>query len=64
MMSELLPCPFCGAEPKWFNNVSGIRTVEWCIECLGCAVVTQDSTNKNYVKKVWNRRVLPKKVSE
>ena len=34
MTSEMMPCPFCGANPKCYEADDG----EWWIECNSCRV--------------------------
>lgn len=61
-MSELKPCPFCGAEAEHFKedgydveagNTAGLKHFVWCTECS--ALVSGDTEQEAY--EAWNRRV-------
>ena len=54
---ELLNCPFCNSEPEWFEECSGIKTINWYIGCKSCGCQTIWSTCKDAVKQLWNKRV-------
>lgn len=56
MNEELLPCPFCNGEPKWFDECSGIRTIMYCIECSQCTCQTAWVSCKDTVRQLWNTR--------
>jgi Lar family restriction alleviation protein len=55
---DLKPCPFCGGSAEWFDEVSGLRTIQYCIECNQCACQTTWSTCKDTIRQLWNSRTF------
>lgn len=50
-MSDLKPCPFCGAEAK-----VGQRKTRW-VDCTGCpATMFQQLEDRDSAERNWNRR--------
>ena len=68
MTDDLMPCAFCGGKGEWYDQVTGIRTVEYCIECSVCLIQTQWSTCKDSTRQIWNNRpnssTIDKKLAE
>lgn len=57
-MSELLPCPFCGAVPTLLQREHpAIRHVPlaWVVQCSGCTAETC-SEHRQWAIDYWNRR--------
>lgn len=52
MSEKLLPCPFCGGEPKLMQA--------W-VECKKCRAMTAVSGTQNEAISAWNRRPVAKK---
>lgn len=61
LVERLLPCPFCGGEPKIFHHQNKWVGETWHIECLddncGCGTCHHDSPE--IAATVWNRRTKP-----
>ena len=59
-MNELLPCPFCGGEPRWFWN--GTVSVVRCMTCCASIDNNLSPTEDKEIRKAeaiaaWNTRV-------
>jgi Lar family restriction alleviation protein len=61
MMSELLPCPFCGGEAEFAtdNGKSWAIVCQTCIARVGGRHYPDYAEKKEMISK-WNRRVDPK----
>ena len=56
----LLPCPFCGGEPKLFDADKG-----YCyVKCPTCFIVTCDYYDAATAIAAWNRRTPPAAVPD
>lgn len=57
-MSELKPCPFCGADDRLVQAFT--RATEdfayWSVECLDCGVEIADDESQEAADAAWNRR--------
>lgn len=51
-MSELKPCPFCGAYGYHAHN----ETFGWLVICRKCGARTQYYGSKAAASRMWNRR--------
>ena len=67
-MTELKPCPFCGAGMEHLNVLYGdvddrANLYDPCVICKNCGIVLKFRGEKRYtgslddILKVWNRRV-------
>ena len=62
-MEKLLPCPFCGVEPKidTYLNISGSTGR---IHCPSCGLILEQYDDHNGYKaleraaKIWNKRAI------
>ena len=59
VMTELLPCPFCGGEAVAYrepSNGNGQRL--WRVECenIACSAAISDANTKAAAVTAWNRR--------
>jgi transcription elongation factor Elf1 len=56
MESELLPCPFCGANAKIIHNV--MFGNNWIIvNCTICSSATSSRPTEELASKLWNTRI-------
>lgn len=52
-MTELLPCPCCGAKATYTETDNN----KWLVECMGCILSASVPTHcKEYAQGFWNRR--------
>ena len=59
-MTELKPCPFCGGNAEFIENMEMWGTEPhkmYMVRCSNCYVKTQYRDNIDKATKVWNRRV-------
>jgi len=57
MTEELKPCPFCGEDAEIPDyRTSGLRTVEWFIQCQRCPAVIECCDTEKEAVKAWNAR--------
>ncbi len=63
MTEKLLPCPFCGGEPKLRTHRSGEDSMECYVECPSCEVRTTYYEDAYApvadARGAWNRRTPP-----
>lgn len=56
-MSELKPCPICGAEVQQkFEVYSPNGAMQWYIECPKCLLRFGTTPDRNKLVDEWNRR--------
>lgn len=58
-VEELLPCPFCGGEPRRVDIPEGDNEGGSCIECATCGACSPVHFNrKENLEDSWNKRTL------
>ena len=64
MSDKLLPCPFCGGEPKLAAHPGrgrGLHAGEtvYSIDCMTCGASAVNRYREHVIVAAWNRRAAP-----
>ena len=52
-MAELKPCPFCGSDELWVDEIGGAYA---CVTCANCGCDGPGGMNTEEAYALWNRR--------